>query len=86
MELDRAMSVADFESSYFYAADLLRFARELGITIGNARKTEVESLIIKFLQTGQVPGYHPVRPRQAGMPRDELAPGTYAHYNSSRTE
>lgn len=34
MEFDRAMSVSDFESSYFYAADLKRFARELGITIG----------------------------------------------------
>jgi hypothetical protein len=76
MELDPAMSVSDFESSYFYAADLKRVARELGITIGNARKHEIESLILEFLRTGRVPEHHPVKPRQAGRPRDVLTPAT----------
>lgn len=76
MELDPVMSVSDFESAYFYAADLKRFALKLGITVGNARKHEVESLIIGYLRTGQVPEHHLVKPRQAGQLRDELTPDT----------
>lgn len=75
MELDPAMSVAEFQSSYFYAADLRQFAQRLGITVGNARKHEVEALILEFLRAGEVPEHRPVNPRRAGAPRDALDPG-----------
>ena len=35
MDLSKSMSVEEFESSYFYAADLKVFAREIGINVGN---------------------------------------------------
>lgn len=68
------MSVEEFDDGYFYAADLKRFAREVGVTVGNRRKIELEALIREYLATGRVPSSKPVLPRTAGQRRDRLAP------------
>ena len=72
--LHRGMSLEEFDNGYFYAADLKVFAREIGITVGNFRKFELEELIREFLRTGKVPDHKPVMPRRAGGARDELKP------------
>ena len=74
--LHRGMSVEEFDSGYFYAADLKAFAREVGITVGNFRKIELEDLIRQFLRTGKVPDRKPVMPRKAGQARDKLKSDT----------
>jgi len=71
--LHRDMTREAFDNGYFYAADLKIFAREIGITVGNFRKIELEELVCEFLQTGRVPTQKPVMPRKAGAQRDELA-------------
>lgn len=70
------MSVADFDDGYFYATELRRFARRLGITVGNLRKHEVEGLIREFLATGRVPAHKPVPSRRSRAVRDELVAQT----------
>lgn len=75
-QLHRGMSVQEFRDGYFYAADLKRFAREVGIVVGNHRKIELEDLIAQFLETGQVPVSKPVYPRKSGEPRDSLTATT----------
>ena len=70
------MSVEEFDNRYFYAADLKAFAREVGIAVGNFRKTELEELIRQFLRTGKVPDRKPAMPRKAGEARDRLKPDT----------
>ncbi len=72
-ELRRKMSVKEFDDGYFYAAELKRFAREVGISVGNRRKFEVEDLIRSFLETGVVPASQPTLPRNKGEERDRLA-------------
>ncbi|KZL09100.1 hypothetical protein PsAD2_04104 [Pseudovibrio axinellae] len=71
-KLHPGMSVEEFDGGYFYAADLKEFAREIGISVGNFRKIELEELIREYLQTGVVPSRKPVPPRKAGAERDEL--------------
>ena len=70
------MSVAEFDAGYFHAADLKAFVRELGITVGNFRKIELEELIREFLSTGRIPERKPVMPRKAGGVRDALSRDT----------
>ncbi|WP_126316854.1 SAP domain-containing protein [Corynebacterium kutscheri] len=70
--LRRNMSVKEFDAGYFYAAELKRFAREIGISVGNRRKFEVEDLIRSFLETGVVPTSQPTLPRNKGEERDRL--------------
>ena len=74
--LHREMSVEEFDNGYFYAAELKDFARDLGITVGNFRKFELEKLIREFLETGKVPDRKPVLPRKAGKARDVLKADT----------
>ncbi len=74
--LHRGMSVEEFDCGYFYAADLKVFAREIGLTVGNFRKFELEELIREFLRTGKVPDRRPVLPRKAGEARDMLTADT----------
>ncbi len=74
--LHRGMSIKEFDNAYDYAAELKRFAREVGITAGNFRKVELEALIREFLQTGKVPDRKPVMPRKPGEARDVLKPDT----------
>ena len=74
--LHRGMSIKEFDNAYYYAAELKRFAREVGITVGNLRKVELEALIREFLQTGKVPDRKPVMPRKPGEARDVLKPDT----------
>ncbi len=79
--LHREMSIEEFDNGYFYAAELKAFARDLGITVGNFRKFELEELIREFLQTGKVPDRKPVLPRKAGKARDVLkADATVINY------
>ncbi len=70
--LHRDMSVEEFDNGYFYVSDLRTFARELGITVGNYRKFELEELIREYLRTGKVPDRKPVPPRKTGTVRDVL--------------
>ena len=71
-KLSKTMSVAEFDAAYFYASDLRKFAVELGISVGNFRKNEVESLIREFLVTGVVPAKKPTLPRKDNKSRDVL--------------
>ena len=57
---------------YFYMAELKVFAREIGISVGNFPKIELEELIREYLQTGVVPNRKLVPPRKVGAERDEL--------------
>ncbi len=41
-KLHENMSREAFENGYFYAADLRRFAKSLGIAVGNLKKDEIE--------------------------------------------
>lgn len=67
------MSVGEFDDGYYYSADLKKFARELGIPVGNRRKIELKQVIREYLVTGRVPIGKPVLSRKAGQPRDRLA-------------
>ncbi len=79
--LHREMSVEEFDNGYFYASELKTFARDLGITVGNFRKFELEELIREFLQTGKVPDRKPILPRKADNVRDVLrADATVTNY------
>lgn len=71
--LRRNMSIKEFDDGYFYAAELKRFARGIGISVGNRRKFEVEDLIRAFLKTGVVPTGQPTLPRNKGEKRDRLS-------------
>ena len=70
--LHKGMSVEEFDNGYFYASELKVFARDIGITVGNFRKFELEELIREFLWTGKVPDHKPVLPRKVGKARDVL--------------
>lgn len=84
-ELRPEMSVAEFDAGYYYAAELKKFARSLGITVGNFRKHEVEELIRERLTTGRVPDRRPVPSRRSRAPRDVLtADGVVANYVDDR--
>lgn len=74
--LRRGMTIEEFDKGYFYASELKAFACDLGITVGNFRKFELEELIREFLRTGKVPDRKPVLPRKAGKARDVLKADT----------
>jgi SAP domain-containing new25 len=67
------ITIEEFDAIYFYADELKRFARTLGISVGNSRKFEVEAMIREFLTTGQKPSRCPVGPRANLGERDVLA-------------
>lgn len=73
-ELSKNMRVEDFDAHYYYADEIRRFAKTLGIKVGNFRKSDLEPLIREYLVTGQVPLAEPVLPRKKGQARDILAP------------
>jgi hypothetical protein len=55
-KLSRSMSVEQFRNGYWYALELKRFARDLGIVAtSRLRKDELELAIEHFLRTGTVP-------------------------------
>jgi hypothetical protein len=76
-ELRAGMTVAEFDSGYYYAEELKAFARDIGVAIGNFRKNELEDLIRDYLSTGRAPSRRPVLPRKNGAPRDLLSPETF---------
>jgi len=54
------MTVAQFENGYWYAAELKKFARAIGIPSANKlRKDELEKALVIFFRTGKVK--NPVR-------------------------
>ena len=71
--LRRRMSVEEFDAGYYYATEIRAFAHELGIPVGNRRKTDLEDLIREFLRTREVPARRPVPSRKPGRARDELS-------------
>ena len=49
------MSLTEFDNGYWYAAELKKFAKEIGITHpGSLRKDELEHAIKVFLKTGRI--------------------------------
>lgn len=72
--LHPSMSAQEFDSGYHYAADLKKFARQLGIPPRSYRKIELEQLIRERLTTGRVPHLSPVPARTPVGLRDHLAP------------
>jgi hypothetical protein len=75
-KLHRRMSAVDFNEGYYYATELKEFARELGFTVGNFRKIELENLIRESLTIGILLRHRPVMPRKAGATRDKLTADT----------
>ena len=66
------MTVDEFDAAYFYASDLKKFAAELGISVGNSRKIDLEELIRDYLATGIVSTKKPTLPRKDKKNRDML--------------
>lgn len=48
-ELNKYMTVEEFEKGYYYAAELKEFAKSLGIQVGTLRKNEIEEYIKSYL-------------------------------------
>jgi len=66
--LSRSMTVTQFDNGYWYATDLKRFAKELGVVpVSALRKDELERLVRTFLRTGAIlqPGRARVSPSTA---------------------
>ena len=64
-QLARSMSLTEFDNGYWYAAELKRFAKEIGIAYaGSLRKDELEHAIRLFLKTGRTPS----APRKPSAP------------------
>ncbi len=56
MKLSQSMTIDQFNNGYWYARDLKRFAKEIGIPSSSTlRKDELENLIKSYLKTGEVP-------------------------------
>ena len=70
--LRKEMSEKEFSDGYFYAAQLKRFAREIGISVGNRRKIELEALIRRYLLTGHIETSRPTPSRKTAGGRDKL--------------
>lgn len=75
--LHQSMTVEEFENGYFYAAELKKFAKELGIEVGSLRKNEVEIHIKAFL-SGEKNIELPksINNKQNKAERDTLSPDT----------
>jgi hypothetical protein len=70
MRLSASMTITDFDHGYWYAIDLKRFAKTLGIpSPGQLRKDELERAIKAFLRTGAITR-PTTRPRPATRERD----------------
>lgn len=74
--LHRKMTVEEFESHYHYAAELKRFARRLGIHVGDLRKIELEAAIKSCLKTGVVPDTRALTKMKRSSVRDALTLAT----------
>ncbi len=56
MKLNPKMTISEFENGYWYAADLKKFAKQIGIqNSSKLRKDELERLLKSFLRTGKIP-------------------------------
>ncbi len=56
MKLNPKMTVTEFENGYWYAKDLKKFAKEVGIpNSSKLRKDELENMIKSYLKTGKIP-------------------------------
>jgi hypothetical protein len=66
-QLSRSMSLTEFDNGYWYAVELKKFAKEIGIAYaGSLRKDELEQAIKLFLKTGRI---RSVPPKQAAHSR-----------------
>lgn len=54
-ELNKNMSVEEFDNSYFYAKELKAFAKTLEITVGSLKKNELEVHIRAYLSGDKEP-------------------------------
>lgn len=55
MELHKNMTISQFNNGYWYAVQLKKFAKEIGIeNSSRLRKDELEKLIKIYLQTGKI--------------------------------
>lgn len=67
--LARTMSLEEFETGYWYAVEIKRFAVELGIAqASRLRKDQLEEAIRAFLRTGKLPAARP--PARGSGPTD----------------
>lgn len=56
INLNKKMSVSQFDNGYWYATEIKAFAKEIGVVgTSRLRKDELEILIRSFLATGRVP-------------------------------
>ena len=54
------MTLIEFESSYWYAAELKKFAKEIGVASNSIlRKDELEIMIKSFLKNGKIKDIKP---------------------------
>ncbi|WP_018676781.1 SAP domain-containing protein [Riemerella columbina] len=55
MKLHKNLSEKEFKTHYWYATDLKKFAKEIGLVgASKLRKDELEELILYFLKTGKI--------------------------------
>ena len=70
------MTITQFDHGYWYAADLKRFATELGIRSASAlRKDELEQAIRVFLRTGAI--VQPTRERPSASTDKDVERGLH---------
>lgn len=68
--LSRSMTLADFDTGYWYAVELRRFAKQLGIPESSRmRKDELEATVRSYLRTGRYAAV-PTRRIPAAVPKD----------------
>jgi hypothetical protein len=66
--LSRAMTVTQFDHGYWYATQLRKFAREIGMPFsGRLRKDELERAIRHFLITGKIEDIPILNPAPEGI-------------------
>ena len=66
--LSKRMSLQAFENGYWYATDLVAFAKTLGLPAAHRmRKNELESAISAYLTTGRLPNKISSKPLKKGV-------------------
>jgi hypothetical protein len=66
--LSKRMSLQAFENGYWYATDLVKFGKKLGLAAAHRmRKNELESAIKAYLATGRLPTTTTSKPLKKGV-------------------
>ena len=70
--LSEKMTVSEFDNGYWYATDLKRFAKRLGVpSAGRLRKDELEEIVRHFLKHGSILDTYESRRRGGANPSEK---------------